>query len=199
MNREEIKFDNLIKQVVDGPQVGKNDLAIWGGTCAEDEVEDFLAGWALKEMPYRIWESTDRIKFKKEEEVRVPNLALLERGRLFGPGGDLDLRRDGDTFHWRFVGAPDVRLPEGYDAKENDFWEQHPYAKFHCYTERALLWGKREGKRWHDDRVAAAELNYPAPDGAQRVEVEYKVYSRAGRVEFVWLTGLQEWEEESDG
>jgi hypothetical protein len=42
-------------------------------------------------------------------------------------------------------------------------------------------------------------LDYPEMDGAERVEVMYKVYSRAGRVEFVWLTGLQEWKEEKDG
>jgi hypothetical protein len=123
----------------------------------------------------------------------------LERGRLFGKGGDLDLRRDGDTFRWRFVGAPNVRPPEGYAAKENDFWEQHPHAKFHCYVETTLLWGKREGDRWHDDRVAAAELDYPAPDDAERVQVKYQVYSRSGRVEFVWLIGVDEWQEESDG
>jgi len=43
-------------------------------------------------------------------------------------------------------------------------------------------------------------LDYPTPDGAGRVQVTYKVYSRAGRVEFVWLTRLQEWtKEENDG
>jgi hypothetical protein len=198
MSREAREFDKLVSKV-NKPQVGKERPAIWGGTCTEDKVKDFLAGWDLKEMPYCIWESTDRIKFKKEEEARVPNVALLERGRLFGKDGDLDLRRDGDTFRWRFVGDPDMRPPEGYDAAENNFWEQHPDTKFHCYTETALLWGEREDKRWRDDRVAAAELNYPAPDDAERVELTYNVYSRKGCVEFVWLTGLSEWKEENDG
>ncbi|MGC9400701.1 MAG: hypothetical protein ACP5HM_16435 [Anaerolineae bacterium] len=199
MNRKPIEFDDLVEQV-NKPQVGKERLAIWGGTCAEVALEGFLDGWDLEQMPYRIWESTDRIDFGKD--TPVPNVALLERGRLFGTGGDLDLRRDGDTFRWRFVGDPDVRPPAGYDAKENDFWaqEENQSTAFHCYKETALLWGKREGKRWHDNRVAAAELDYPTPDGAGRVQVTYKVYSRAGRVEFVWLTRLQEWtKEENDG
>jgi hypothetical protein len=199
MNREAIDFNRLVNQVVEQPQVGRESLALWGGTCAEDKLDHFLGNWCLQQMPYRIWQYTDRIKFRKKEQVWISNIALLERGRLFGPGGDLDLRRDGDTFRWRFVGVPDMRPPANHDAKKSNFWEQHPGAQFHCYTETALLWGERKDERWHDDRVAAAELNYPVLDGTQRVEVEYRVYSRAGRVEFVWLTGLQEWKEESDG
>jgi len=196
MNRKERKFEDLVNQVRE-PQVGQEDLAIWGGTCAEDKLVRFIEGWPLEQMRYRIWEATDRIDFDKN--TPLPNVALLERGRLFGAGGDLDLRRDGGTFRWRFIGAPDVRPPEGYDAGENDFWAQHPGAAFHCYEEKALLWGERTDKRWHDDRVAVAKLDYPEMDGAERVEVKYKVYSRAGQVEFVWLTGLQEWKEENDG
>jgi hypothetical protein len=195
MNRRPIDFDKLVNQVRK-PTVGQEHLAIWGGTCAEDALTDFLTGWDLKRMPYRIWESTDRIEFGKNEQA--PNVALLERGRLFGLGGDLDLRHDGEVFRWRFVGDPDVRPPEGYDAEENNFWKQHPDpdVAFHCYDESALLWGEHQGDRWHDDRVAAAELDYLESDDAERVQVKYKVYSRAGRVEFVWLTKLQECKEE---
>jgi hypothetical protein len=198
MNRKAIEFDDLVNQVLES-QVGEERPAIWGGAYAEDALIDFLAGWDLKGMPYRIWESTDRIDFERDSSA--PNVALLERGRLFGPGGDLDLRRDDDTFRWRFVGAPGVRPPKDYDAKENNFWaqDQNENTAFHCYEETALLWGERKGERWHDDRVAAAKLDYPAPDDAERVQVEYKVYSRAGQVEFVWLTGVSEWKEEGDG
>jgi len=193
-----VDFEELVEKVK-RPLQGRDALSIWGGTCAADALTDFLTGWDLKRMPYRIWESTDRIEFGKNEQA--PNVALLERGRLFGLGGDLDLRRAGEVFRWRFVGDPDVRPPEGYDAEENNFWKQHPDpdAAFHCYDESALLWGERKGNRWHDDRVAAAKLDYPAPDDAERVQVEYKVYSRAGQVEFVWFTELGEWKEESDG
>jgi hypothetical protein len=191
-----VDFEKLIDEVPP-PQHGQSDLSLWGGTCTEDALTDFLAGWDRKDMPYRIWEFTDRINF--ERNTLASNVTLLERGRLFGEGGDLDLRRDGYTFRWRFVGDPDVRPPEGYDAEEGNFWEKHSDAAFHCYEEMALLWGKRQGDRWHDDRVAAAKLDYPAPDDAERVQVQYKVYSRAGRVEFVWLTGLSEWKEENNG
>jgi hypothetical protein len=197
MNRDKyrVEFAELIEDVKQ-PLCSREHLAVWGGTCAEDALTDFLNGWPLERMPYRIWESTDRIDFGKNKPVS--NITLLERGRLFGPGGDLDLRRDGGIFRWRFVGAPYVRPPQDCDTAGANFWAQHPDAAFHCYEETALLWGERKGERWHDDRVAAAELDYPATDNAERVQVQYKVYSREGRVEFVWLTELREWKEESD-
>jgi len=196
MNFKTIEFDNLVDRV-STPLVGQERLAIWGGTCAEDALADFLAGWSLERMSHCIWESTDRIDLGKH--IPVPNVILLERGRLFGKVGDLDLRRDGNTFRWRFVGDPGIHPPASYDVEENNFWAQHPGAAFHCYEEKALLWGKLKDDRWHDDRVAAAKLDYPKMDGAERVQVKYKVYSRAGRVEFVWLTKLCEWKEENDG
>jgi hypothetical protein len=196
MTRRPVDFEDLVRQVRQ-PTVGQERLAIWGGMCAEDALSDFLAGWSLEQMPYRVWESTDRIDFEKD--TSVSNVALLERGRLFGEGGDLDLRRDGAVFRWRFVGTPTICPPEPYNAKENNFWAHHPEATYHCYEESALLWGERKGDRWHEDRVAAANLDYPAPDDAERVQVRYRVYSRAGHVEFVWLTGVSDWKEEHDG
>jgi len=199
MKCKAIDFNRLVNQVAKKPQVGRESLAIWGGTCAEDALDSFLDGWCLEQMPYRIWQYTDRIGFEKG--TLASNVGLLERGRLFGTGGDLDLRRDGDGFRWRFVGEPSVHPSEGYGTKKNNFWAQdeNQTAAFHCYEEKALLWGERNENRWHDDRVAAAKLDYPVPDDAERMQVEYKVYSHAGRVEFVWLTGLQEWKEESNG
>ena len=205
---EQIKFEKLLAQVKQ-PLVGKGDLSIWGGTCSESALLDFIKGWPLKRMPYRIWEYADRIQFERGGLPSQEDIVLLERGRLFGEdgesgkGGDLELRRDGDSFRWRFIGkiGKDETAPlEGCDAR--DFWETHDDVAFHCYRETALLWGKHDGDRWHDDRVAAADLRYPVGDGEgapERVQVEYKVYSRAGRVQFVWLTKLSEWKEENDG
>lgn len=198
MNRDEyrVDFEKLVKEVK-RPLCGREHLAVWGGTCTEGVLTEFLAGWPLERMPYRIWESTDRIDFEKD--APAPSVALLERGRLFGPGGDLELRRESDRFHWRFVGPPDIRPPQGYDTDETDFWTQHPDAAFHCSEGTVLLWGERRGDGWQDDRVAAARLDYPAPADSKRVQVRYNVYSRAGQVDFVWLTGLSEWKEKING
>ena len=192
---EQIKFEKLLAQV-EQPLVGKENLSIWGGTCSESALLDFIEGWPLAQMPYRIWEYADRIQLEQDKLPAQEDVVLLERGRLFGKGGDLELRRDGDLFRWRFVGQAGTAPPEGYGAR--DFWAFHQDTEFHCYTETALLWGKHDGNRWHDERVAAADLRYPVDGEPERAQVEYKVYSRAGRVQFVWLTGLSEWEEEGD-
>jgi len=39
--------------------------------------------------------------------------------------------------------------------------------------------------------VAAAKLNYPII--GERIQLDYKIFSHAGQVSFVWYTGLSEW------
>jgi len=191
-----VQFDDIV-QMVTQPLVGKDDLSIWGGRCAEGDLLAFLQGWEnLSSMPYRIWEYVSDILFEKD--ALPEDVVLLQRGRLFGEGGDLEVRRDGEGFTWQFIGLEGARPPEGYDLEENDFWQQHDIA-FHQYEQTALLWGERQGENdWFDNRVAGAELAYPGVAG-KRVQLHYKIFSRAGRVQFVWYTGLSEWEEEKNG
>ncbi len=187
-----VDFDKLVQEVRQ-PQCGKADLSIWAGRCAEDQLQDFIRQWPLDRMPYRIWEYASEIAF--EWDTLPSNVALLERGRLFGEGGDLELRRDGGEFAWRFIGPAGVQPPTDRPA---DFWSTYPDVTFYRRRETALLWGKREDNRWHDDRVGAARLEYPAPAGWPRVQVEFWTFSRAGRVEFVWYTGLSAWKEDDN-
>ncbi len=189
-----VNFSDVIKEV-QSSQVGKESLSIWGGRVPEMELRDFLSAWEkLAQMPYRIWEYVSEIHFEMNSMSNEP--ALLQRGRLFGGGGDMELRRDGHEFIWRFIGPAGVEPPEGsYDAES--YWNAHDDETFHCYEEAALLWGQWDGSRWVDDRVSAATLEYPA--AGKRVKLEYKSYSRAGHVAFVWFTGLSEWKEDNDG
>lgn len=188
-----VNFEELVQEVTQS-QCRQADLSIWGGRCAECNLLEFLQKWPLAQMPYRIWEYASEIAF--EQNTLPQNVALLERARLFGPGGDLELRRDGTAFAWRFVGSADVQPPAG-DYGAQDYWAGHPQVTFQQREETALLWGKRDGGKWADDRVGAATLNYPAT--SERVQVCYKTFSRAGRVEFVWFTGLSEWKEADNG
>jgi hypothetical protein len=184
---------------------GQDEFTIWGGRCAEGELlKNFLQNWKLKDMPYRIWEYVSEITFDKDSLPQ--NETLLEHGRVFGPGGDLTLRRDGADFRWHFVGQPEISPPDGY--RDNNFWDTHPDMKFHQWDNEALLWGKYADQdengnhRWHDDRVARAKLTYPVPDNTkwERVMIKYWTFSRAGQVQFVWFRELIEWEkEEQDG
>jgi len=182
-------------------QVGQKDLSIWGGRCTEKDLLPFLESWSKQaQMPYRIWEYVSGIVFEKEKSPSAKDVVLLQRGRLFGEGGDLEVRRDGAEFSWRFVGPAGVQPPGGYSAK--DYWASHHNVEDVTYFQdeaTALLWGEWEEKKekWHDDRVGAADLKYPT--SGKRVQVHYKTFSRGGRIAFVWYTGLSEWKEEDNG
>lgn len=188
-----VDFQKLVQEVTQS-QCGQADLSIRGGRCAESDLLAFVRQWPPVQMPYRIWEYVSEIAFEKDSLPR--NVALLERARLFGEGGDLELRRDGTGFAWRFIGPAGMQPPAG-DYGAQDYWADHPQATFHQREETALLWGKRDGEKWADDRVGAATLKYPAT--GERVQVHYKTFSHSGRVEFVWFTRLSEWKEADNG
>jgi hypothetical protein len=200
MSHKAVNFDELVKQVR-GAQVGKDKLSIWGGECSEAQALDLVQHWpTLAQMPYRIWEYSSDIAFGRD--TLPDNAQWLERGRLFGPVGDFTLLRDGNLFRWHFVGQAGTQPPTGnYGAQ--DYWqiENNKGTTFHRYAEQALLWGERkEGQpRWFEDRVGAAQLEYPVPADWRRVQICYDAFSRNGRVEFVWLRGLEEWKEADNG
>ncbi len=161
---------------------------------------NFLKGWELTHMPYRIWEYVSEISFA--QDTLPTNETLLEHGRLFGEGGDLTLRRDGAEFRWHFVGEPEMKPPEGYG--DNNFWavEANKGVIFHKWCNEAMLWGeyKKELGRWHDNRVARAKLTYPISNGreGERVMINYYTFSQAGQVQFVWFRELDKWKKENE-
>lgn len=192
-----MNLDQIVRDVREGKRYGRHDLAIWGGVCAEAELPAFLTAWDLGEMPFRIWEYASQIDFQRS--TLPDSISLLERGRLFGEGGDLTLRHDGAGFCWHFIGPPEARPPA--DHKAEDFWSSNHSLTFHRWDETALLWGERKDGAacWLDDRVGRANLNYPVPGEWQRVQVGYWTFSHAGRTAFVWLRGLEEWKEAGNG
>lgn len=159
-------------------------------------------------LGWRIWETTDscaigRDWFEEQDQASRDNWRWLERARLFGEGGDLDVRRDGERFLWRYVGERD-HAPPGRDELKPD-----GSSPVYCREQTALLWGTRRGnqKQWFDDRVSGASLTYfPDPSALpesieERVGVKIREYTQAGRTLVVWLLGLEtiKTEEEGDG
>jgi len=122
-------------QRVEGANIVEPEaLVIWGGIFPAASLGDFLSAWhslLIERMPWRMVEFVDRFTILR---ASVNDAALsdsekrLERARLFGPAGDLDLRRDRlaptveqrkawgqafadmpegqevDVFRWRFIG-----------------------------------------------------------------------------------------------
>jgi hypothetical protein len=190
-----IDFPRAVEELTRGRRLGPDDLAVWGGEFPVARLGEFLAAWELPrtEMPLAIWEHVDRIDFDRGTPPGESD--LLERARVFGPEGDLDVRRDGDLVLWRFIGRKGARIPPGFG--EQDFWAARPDVRLTACDQAALLWGdyRREGENgghWQDSRVGRANLRYPHAPTA-RVWVHYTVFSDGGQVAFVW------WKELRDG
>lgn len=221
-SKETVDFHVLIDQLFKESNIvtGKA-LAIWGGefiagsfeaagemlpgtvkylqdfTTQVKSVAAFFEAWSLEHrgMPWRIWEQIDKIVLEKDS---LPDkYDLLERGRAFGPGGDLSLRRDGNTFRWRFVGPAGCKPPA--NVKLRKFWDEAGEGfDMRLSKEKVLLWGEERklqdgSRRWAEDRVAGYVLRYPGMEGCRRVSIQYNEYSYAGQVQFVWFTGLEDW------
>lgn len=166
-------------------------ITIMGGVIAEASLVNWLNRWSLQQMPWQIWERVNAIQMDHSQSL-PSDVSLLERGRIFGDGGDLSMRRDGNTFRWHFVGPTAVQLPIAPTA--HNFW-QSPDAPTMLYAveQQALLWGvwNDESRCWYDDRVGQAKLCYPAKlHRSERVYAHYREYLDHGRVAFVWMYNL---------
>ncbi|MCK6561904.1 hypothetical protein HUU39_05745 [candidate division KSB1 bacterium] len=211
MTRDAIDFQDAVEELLGDPEIGKDDgvailggvLEAKGGETLEHAAAGFLKPWDLARMPYRIWEYEHRITFTEPE---VAEWSLLERGRIFGEAGDLSLRRDGKRFLWHFIGQPQPATPK--DAQ--DFWKHSPECQanpdFKMRRRRkldvALLWGEYDAtrKRWHDDRVAWAKLDYPldieqqTENNGTRVKIAYDLFTDRGQIAFVWWKEIKKWQ-----
>jgi hypothetical protein len=186
-----INFGELIQQLADAPIRTEEDLSIWGGNFEAERLDDFLERWKLdqREMPWRIWEQVSKIVF--QWETQPGDSELLERGQLFGPGGDLSLRRNGSRLLWHFIGPAGVEPPAGFEARS--YWEDEKRRPLREHEESVLLWGEWRSTpgRWLEDRVGQADLQYPKVLGEERVWLDYWRYEEAGQTAFVWYRRLR--------
>ena len=93
----------------------------------------------------------------------------------------MDIRRDTDSFKWRYIGKNIVIE----DVEWKDFWGENPDAKFFVEEKKALLWGK------YNDRVAKADLSYPIAGNPKSVKIRYKTLSDHGAIAFTCLLTLE--------
>lgn len=181
--------DGRFAEVVEELQ-SRTQLAFHGGVVPAAAFATWVRGWHLCRpgMPWSLWQWTDRIVI--ERDAPAPgDLDYLERGRVFGPEGDLELRRDGDAVRWRFIATPDAVPPSGVVSE--DYWAA-TRGGLSAFERTALLWGTSQGSGvWQDDRVGWASLRYPGNLGAaRRVQLRYREYLQGGAVEAVWFLDL---------
>ena len=196
-HESQLEFDRLLEKMDVARQAATNQRpVIVGGRFSHPRLEAFLSEWREQwgNMPWRIWEHVSAIAFADEPAQSE----WLQRADIFGPGGHLSLRRDGERWLWHFIGAA---LPTpSTEFKSSDFWEENGDAVLRRYEESVILWGEKvdktktkataDVKLWHDDRVGAALLEYPQMSGNSRVYLHYWRYSEAGQTAFVWYRGL---------
>lgn len=183
-------------------KVGSSDLVIWGGNFPDKQLPAFLDAWEdllIEKLPWRMYEY---VSYFTVQEASANDLARpiswfdLERARLFGQLGDLDLRRDESTFRWRFIGAKNGIWPElSPTFKVRDFWTKpssNPSVfrevKHSYYQWRGTREQQRVGKKWLSDANLAN----------QNVYLEQRHYLLNGQVAFVRYVRFTT-EGESDG
>ena len=190
--RKAVDFPKLLERMEKDQNPADGWPTIAGGKCAEGDLLEWLKELDLIEMDVRIWEFTDHCTIGADGP---PNeVERLERARLFGEGGDLDIRRSRGKFLWRFVGKKDY-APKGKPLELPRSGIDPVYRR----ERTALLWGTRKGRQeqWFDDRVSGAPLTYfsdppSLPEKVKgRVQVRYYEYTQAGRTLSAWLRGLE--------
>lgn len=193
MSDQGVSFQELIKQMGEAAKAAADRPTILGGQFTADRLNDFLSVWRKRwaAMPRRIWEHISTIEFANEP--REPE--FLQRADIFGEGGHLALRRDGNRWLWHFVGPIGQTAPEGFDQEPEcvDFWASGQSAKLRRYDESVILWGERKSGQavWWEDRVAAAGLSYPDQKEG-RVYLDFWRYTLDGQTAFIWYRKLSQ-------
>jgi len=192
--------------------------AIRGGSLpfSASNLHGLLDAWRLPrtatlngdDTPYVLLEQVDALKLVAVDEIttgsqiRLDHPDLLERLRIFGPGGDFEVRRDEERLYWRWIectgdeeGRQVADLSTDKQFAGADFWAQTPPPPDLLRHEtRLLLWGQWDDKLggWFDDRVAGSQLSYPGMEGCERVYVHGWEFISNGATQFVWWRELKE-------
>lgn len=184
-----LNFSDKINKLLEEKRISEKDIQIWGGEVKENGLQQFISKWDFSNMPFVIIETLKELTITSNFNDSHIEPELIERIRIFGKAGDLDLRRNGYSFIWRYVGQ---NSPSSEINRDN-FWEKHPNLKFFAEEKDALLWGKynQDKQLWHDDRVAKAKLSYPVNGTPERVEIRYKTLSESGCISFVWFMEIK--------
>jgi hypothetical protein len=169
--------------------VGGDKLALVGGWVDAAQV-DALVAWLQKagEGPwwsFREW--TDRMRLTEGVAGIGDDVVRLVWGRWFGDAGDLEVRRDGGRFRWRWVGDAEIRPPEDVAKRDVDFFSASTRTVLRPAEDTALLWDRADG------RVATADTKTTLsllPDKS-RLRLRYTAYYDRGVVAAVRYRAIE--------
>ncbi|MCI0396951.1 MAG: hypothetical protein L0322_18700 [Chloroflexi bacterium] len=175
--------------------VGTEELHIWGGQFSENSALAFLDAWQDALGRQMTWRMVEEVSDFYVQQVGPGDSTLpcepfqLERLRLFGEDGDLEIRRDMADFHWRFIGEAAKTWPalDGETFPYQDFWKT-PWPSppvFREVEQSYYQW------RLQDDRVTNT-WSHGTGLPVEGVVLRQKHYLDNGRVAFVRYVGFME-------
>lgn len=155
----------------------KAELVIWSGRfkALTSNLQSFLDAWGSYSsfFTWGLWESASRFDVENrngQHKIAPPadQLVHVERVRLFGEKGDLDIRRDVEQFYWRFIGDhfdPSTIKPDLSAFAPRDYFEQNGEAGFRKLEKSYYLWRKDEKENrvntmWVENTKLADVDNY---------------------------------------
>lgn len=181
-----------------------DNLFIWGGQIANDNGESisqlpaFFQAWSAEDGPDFDWmmvEEVDRFYVKTASLVHLAtHHELIERVRLFGQVGDLDIRRDGREIYWRFISETHSQLPSAFPFSAHSFWDdpKNKGVTFARYEQCYFQWRRTQNEpiETRERRVTSDWADDPALATIDYLRQAH--YLQNGRVVFVRYIGFEE-------
>lgn len=158
-------FNELGEQAKD---VGADDLVIRGGEFAGNRLAEFIQAWEAANLDGALtWAMVEEVsrfyvlRLNRPGEAIPDDPYLLERCRLFGPTGDLDIRRERDRFLWRFIGDSLESWPALEEFEFQDFWRgREPKPVFRAVEREYMQWRPEDGRasnQWRGETSLAGK------------------------------------------
>lgn len=188
---------NLAKRAV-AVSIEPSSLIIQGGRISAEKLDAFLIAWQAAIAAHLHWsmvEEVSRFYVAKPLDVAKLDVSLLERLRCFGPHGDLDLRRDGATCYWRFIGDAgkgDPAWPAFADWGGQDFWQANPGTVLTPIKHEYYQWRRgdeRTGLDMTPQFTSLANSSFENELGIMLHQIHYLI---DGSLAFVRFTHMQE-------
>ena len=172
------------------------NLFIWGGQFHNeppDRLIQFLQAWQAEGFPVFHWMMVEEVDEFYVKSASLTDLiaqhTLLERARLFGEAGDLDIRRDGNTIHWRFISETRAALPTlPVGANAVPFlWDERENQSFARHEQSYYQW-RRDGKEPRVKKNWLVDEDF-SETGLLLRQVQYL---ENGRIAFVRYVDIEE-------
>ncbi|MBX3055865.1 MAG: hypothetical protein KF770_05265 [Anaerolineae bacterium] len=187
------KADAAVKE-----QRNATNLFIWGGRFAEDNESDlpqlvqFLQAWQADSSLAFTWAMVEEVEHFYVRPTSLKEMIQdhdqIERVRLFGPEGDLSIRRDADMLYWHFISETHQQVPVGPIFNPVSFWDEatNQGRTFACHEQCYYQWRRDVRER----RVTHKWASDVALTGKQYLRQAH--YLENGRIAFVRYVDFKE-------